>query len=68
LEVKQGFDYTIESIEMINPAGQTVIKIKENLMAEQTQIDISQLPDGIYILKLKMQNGSYKSFRIIVKK
>jgi len=68
LEVKQGFDYTIESIEMINPAGQIVIKIKQNLVAEQTQIDISQLTDGIYILKLKMQNSSYKTFRVIVKK
>ena len=68
LEVKHGFDYTIESIEMINPSGQIVIKIKQNLVAEQTQIDISQLTDGIYILKLKMHNGSYKTFRVIVKK
>jgi hypothetical protein len=68
LEVKQGYDYSIETIEIINPAGQTVIKIKQNLLTEQTQIDISQLTDGIYILKLKMQNGSYKTFRVIVKK
>jgi hypothetical protein len=27
--VKHGSDYNIESIEMINPAGQTVIKIKQ---------------------------------------
>ncbi len=54
--------------ELFNVLGQTV-KINGNIANNNTKtISLSQLPDGLYILKTEDQNKNLKSFRILKNK
>lgn len=53
LNISEGL---ILKAEIINTIGQTVFGI-ENISNDQTEIDISNLSEGIYILKVKTNNG-----------
>ncbi|KAF2515841.1 T9SS type A sorting domain-containing protein [Flavobacterium salilacus subsp. salilacus] len=53
----------IENIEVANLLGQKVVSQKVN--AESTQLDVSALAAGTYILNVQLENGATKSVKIV---
>ena len=53
----------IENIEVANLLGQKVLSQKVN--AESTQIDVSGLAAGTYILNVQLQNGTTTSVKVV---
>ncbi|TRX42344.1 T9SS type A sorting domain-containing protein [Flavobacterium restrictum] len=54
--------------ELINTAGQVIKKANTATIAQNNKIDIRQLSDGIYYLKLTTKEGKTAVRKIIVKK
>ena len=48
----------IESIDVYNILGRTVVSEFESLNNERIKVDFSNLPNGIYLLKIDTQKGS----------
>ncbi len=53
----------IESIEIANLLGQKVLSQKAN--TESTQVDVSGLAAGTYILNVQLQNGTTTSVKVV---
>ena len=56
---------TIEGLMIINGSGQ-VVKT-EKLTSRNNTVDISDLTNGIYIVKIACKNSSYQIEKLIVK-
>ena len=64
---KVSFDNSISNFEKVsiaNSLGQEVSKSSFNTFINNQEVDISQLPAGVYMLKLSNQNGT-KTVKII---
>lgn len=60
----EGINFPFESIQIINKRGQEVnMNFKFNEITNQ--IDISELPIGLYFLIIKTQDGQYFSERVV---
>ncbi|MBL4587531.1 MAG: T9SS type A sorting domain-containing protein [Flavobacteriales bacterium] len=57
----------LSSIELMEVSGRVVYSQSPNSLVSQTQIPVSQLANGIYFLRLKMNDGE-ATFRVAVQK
>jgi len=57
----------LSSIELMEIGGRIVYSQSPNSLISQMQIPVSQLADGIYFLRLKMNDGE-ATFRVVVQK
>ena len=55
--IKITAEYTISGIEVINFLGQTVIS-QTNVSFRETTLDVSQLNNGVYFVRIFSENGS----------
>ena len=57
-------DLVVEDLRLADLSGKALRRIEINEAVSEKQIDLRDLPDGIYLLELKSDAGS-KSFRIV---
>jgi hypothetical protein len=57
-----------KSIELVNNLGQVVKRIKNNLMTGEMDIDVKDLTNGVYFVKLYYTDSTFKSTKIIIRK
>jgi hypothetical protein len=55
----------VESITVFNTSGQ--LMISEMNISEQVQLDISNLVEGLYIVKVNHSNGQTSTKKVVVK-
>ena len=68
VEIMKGYSYNFNSLEIVNATGQLVLKLNENISSNKTNIDVGNLTNGVYFLKINMENGNQKTFRFLIKK
>ncbi len=57
-----------KSIELVNNLGQVVKIITNNLMTGEMDIDVKDLTNGVYFVKLYYSDSTFKSTKIIIRK
>jgi hypothetical protein len=64
-ELQISHDYVIQSVELINGEGKTVIQ--KSINSQQVSINVEQLASGLYIVRCTLANGAKISQSIIKK-
>lgn len=64
-ELQISHDYVIQSVELINGEGKTVMQ--KSLNSQQVSINVEQLASGLYIVRCTLANGAKISQSIIKK-
>jgi hypothetical protein len=64
-ELQISHDYVIQSVELTNGEGKTVMQ--KSLNSQQVSINVEQLASGLYIVRCTLANGAKISQSIIKK-
>ncbi|TBX70172.1 T9SS type A sorting domain-containing protein [Flavobacterium silvisoli] len=58
-----GYSKTIAKVALFNIVGQEVLA--KTINADQSQVDMSNLPKGTYLVKVTAENGAVKTIKVI---